>query len=92
MASLPDSLRDQPDGLYGDVEGFMQAFQAGTYARAWDKLCIDKAIDDTKVRQWLQSERYNTWVVLREHNPKAPFPTGPYLPGCADPDQEARAA
>ena len=55
----PEEVRNGPNGLYGDIDLFIRAYEAGEMALGWDTLVASNAIcDDEKVRAFVQSSNH----------------------------------
>src|ERR1043166_647176 len=54
--TIPDWLRGLPDGLYGHIEVLVESFKEGRELAAWRKLEADNALDEVKIKLWLQSD------------------------------------
>jgi hypothetical protein len=54
-SEIPTHVLNGPEGLTGDIEGFMELFSQGYLAKHYDALVAQNALDDNKIFLWMRS-------------------------------------
>lgn len=58
ISQIPDWILRADNGLHGDVEAFMERYETGELATAYDTMCAQAELSDTQVLIWMRGLDY----------------------------------